>query len=298
VAPPKQSLPPGLRRSLAPGISRTGIQVFQTGAKSRVVAYHYNGAPRSGFPVDAATRSRRPTSGVWAPLVADVDGDGVQDVVAILPDGRRVALQGDGGVIPGFGEVRSTAAGPPPILADLGSNGTAGGSGIRPGNSDSGLGSKHVGRGRGKLGGVDAVSRWAHPCRRLGHGPGRTAAGTQVLSQVYGYPNPSSAGYDHDPLPALLPRALGAHPDSGRHGDDRLGPSVGPAALAGSAEHAVLWNHASLASGVYISAASRSIGPRDRSRLREPRRTTMIRIEESSMRRPKLAPVLALAVPR
>ena len=57
--------------------------------------------------------------GIWAPLVADVDGDSIRDVIPILPDGRRLAFRGDSAPIHGFPELGSTGLGAPPIPADL-----------------------------------------------------------------------------------------------------------------------------------------------------------------------------------
>src|SRR5688500_9989046 len=69
-------------------------EVFHTGDDVRVAAIHYNGAPRAGYPLrPAAPFADADTAGFWPPLVADVDGDLVLDVIPILPDGRRPAYR-------------------------------------------------------------------------------------------------------------------------------------------------------------------------------------------------------------
>jgi hypothetical protein len=77
-------------------------------------------------------------------------------------------------------------------------------------------------------------------------------SGTQILTEVYAYPNPARGGTttihyrlsgpaDHvkvsifDPSGALVSE-----------------PPVDDADRAGSAEHAVLWDHAAMSSGVYV----------------------------------------------
>jgi M6 family metalloprotease-like protein len=229
-------------------------EVFQTGADSRVVAYYYNGAPRSGFPVRAGDPlAPADTTGTWAPLVADVDGDGFRDVVPILPDGRRIGLRRDGRAIASFGELGSTAAGPPPILADLDGNGTAEWVEAYDQGTQIQIAVRNT-----AIAATGAWAAWSQyrngPSRDgvLPTGPVGPASGTRVLSEVYGYPNPSRADATtihyrlSSPARSVRIRIVDAT------GATVAEPAVGPASLAGSAEHAVLWNHASLASGVYI----------------------------------------------
>ena len=229
-------------------------EIFQTGEKVRVAAFHWNGAPRSGYPVNAALPfSPADSAGFWAPLVADVDGDGVGDVIPILPDGRRPAYRADGSPIAEFVELGSTGANAPPILADLDGDGLAEwveamdlGTEVsivvrRPPLA---VQASSIIWGQYRL---NATRNAVFPV-----GPAGPGGGTQVLSEVYAYPNPSRGATSrihyrlaaqatavsvriYDPLGAIVAEL-----------------PTGPAELAGSAEHAVVWDHSSLASGIYL----------------------------------------------
>src|SRR5205823_2547828 len=83
-------------------------------------------------------------------------------------------------------------------------------------------------------------------------GPAGPGAGTSILSQVYAFPNPSHSGttFIHYRLSgnarAVRVKVLDAA------GSVVAQPATGVADLLGSSEHAVPWNHASNASGVYL----------------------------------------------
>ncbi len=229
-------------------------EIFQTGEATRVSAFHWNGAPRSGYPLSPGLAlSPADSTGFWAPLIADVDGDGIRDVIPILPDGRRPAYRADGSLIPGFMELGSTGSSAPPLLADLDGDGQA--EWVEA--YDAGTQFSIVVR-RPPFPVATASVVWGQyrlnptrnavfPTGPLGGGPG-----TQVLSEVYAYPNPSHGGTSrihyrlaaeatsvsiriYDPVGALVAEL-----------------PTGPAERAGSAEHAVVWDHASLASGIYL----------------------------------------------
>jgi len=78
------------------------------------------------------------------------------------------------------------------------------------------------------------------------------ASGTSILSQVYGFPNPSHSGttFIHYRLSgdARAVRVKVLDPA----GKVVAQPATGVADRLGSAEHAIAWNHASSASGVYL----------------------------------------------
>lgn len=229
-------------------------EVFQTGDEVRVAAFHWNGAPRSGYPVKAALPfAAADTAGFWPPLVADVDGDGVKDVIPVLPDGRRPAYRADGRRIPEFTELGSTGSGAPPILADLDGDGAA--EWIEAFDVGTQV---SIAIRRPPLPVSASSIAWGQyrlsPTRNavMASGAAGPGAGTQVLSQVYAYPNPSREGASRihyrlgAPAAAVSIRIY-----------DALGALVaelptGPADRAGSAEHAVIWDHSSLASGVYL----------------------------------------------
>jgi len=82
--------------------------------------------------------------------------------------------------------------------------------------------------------------------------PAGLAPGTSILSQVYAFPNPARAGTSsiHYRLagPARAVRLKIMDPT----GHVISEPATGAADLLGSAEHAIRWNHAALASGVYL----------------------------------------------
>jgi M6 family metalloprotease-like protein len=229
-------------------------EVFQMGEASRVAAFHWNGAPRAGFPVGAGDPlAPADTAGVYPPLIADVDGDGYLDVIAIFPDGRRLAYRRDGSRIGSFAELGSTGLSAPPILADLDGDGSAewietfdqstqcavvvreAGFAVRPGSV--------------------AWNQWRlSPTRNAAavNGPAATPLGTRNLSEVYAYPNPARGGATtiHDRLqsPADAVRIQIFDPAGSLIAE----PPVDAADRAGSAEHAVVWNHAAMSSGIYI----------------------------------------------
>ncbi len=83
-------------------------------------------------------------------------------------------------------------------------------------------------------------------------GPVGPGPGTSIVSEVYGFPNPSHSGttFIHYRLSgnARAVRVTMLDPT----GKVVAEPPTGAADLLGSAEHAVPWNHASKASGVYL----------------------------------------------
>ena len=230
-------------------------EVIHAGGDCRVAAVHYSGSPRSGYPV-AARDSLAPadSTAFWPPLIADVDQDGTLDVIPILPDGTRPAFRADGSRIPGFGELGSTGMGSPPILLDLDNDGTAewvetmdqvpSDPQVQIDVRTTTIPASRVAWGQYRLG----------PTRdgRVPTGPAGPAAGTSILSQVYAFPNPSHSGttFIHYRLSgnarAVRLRVLDPA------GNVVAEPTTGVADLLGSAEHAIPWNHASSASGVYL----------------------------------------------
>lgn len=229
-------------------------ELFQTGHDCRLASFHWNGAPRAGFPIRAGDPlSPADSSGVWAPMVADVDGDGSLDVIAVLPDGRRLAYRRDGSRIPSFAELGSTGLSGPPILADLDGDGLA----EWVESFDLSNQCAIVVRNTSIAVGPETLS-WSQWRR----GPTRNAVvpttpagpsnGTQVLSEVYAYPNPSRGASStiHYRLsgPATSVRVSIFDPSGALVSE----PPVDAADLAGSAEHAVVFDHAAMSSGVYV----------------------------------------------
>jgi hypothetical protein len=84
------------------------------------------------------------------------------------------------------------------------------------------------------------------------NGPAATPLGTRNLSEVYAYPNPARGGATtiHYRLqsPADAVRIQIFDPAGSLIAE----PPVDAADRAGSAEHAVVWNHAAMSSGIYI----------------------------------------------
>ncbi|MGE5179046.1 MAG: T9SS type A sorting domain-containing protein, partial [Bacteroidota bacterium] len=229
-------------------------EVFQTGQDSRVVALYWSGAPRKGYPVRAGTPlAPADSAGTWAPLIADVDGDGVRDVIPILPDGRRPAYRGDGTPIPDFNELGSTGVSAPPILADLDGDGFAewietfdAGSQVQVSVKAPALpvAAGSVAWGQYRL----------SPTRNAVVAPDTAGAvtGTQNLSSVFVYPNPS-----HDGTSRVHYRLQSTATSVSIRIFDTAGSlvadlPVGAADLLGSSEHSVPWNQDSIASGVYV----------------------------------------------
>ncbi|MGE5177034.1 MAG: M6 family metalloprotease domain-containing protein [Hyphomicrobiales bacterium] len=229
-------------------------EILQTGDGARVAALHWSGATRSGYPLDPADPlAPADSAGRWGPLVADVDGDGIGDVIPVLPDGRRLAFRGDGHPIAGFGELGSTGVTAPPILGDFDGDGAA--EWIE--TFDSGTQTQ-----------IDVKSpslpipaskvlwgQYRNAATRnavVGPAPGPTSPGTRIVSEVYGYPNPSRSGRSqvHYRLgPDARRVSIRIYDASGAQVADL---PIGPADLLGSSEHSVVWDHASVASGVYV----------------------------------------------
>ena len=229
-------------------------ELFQTGDDCRLASFHWNGAPRSGFPVRAGDPLAPADSvGVWAPMIADVDGDGALDVIVVLPDGRRLAYRRDGAPIPSFAELGSTGLSAPPILADLDNDGLAEWIETFDLSAQCAIVVRNTAIAVGP--GTLSWSQWRlGPTRNaaLPTGPAAPSGGTQILSEVYAYPNPASGGSTtiHYRLsgPATDVRVTIYDPAGALVAE----PAVDAADEAGSAEHAVIWNHAAMSSGLYV----------------------------------------------
>ena len=230
-------------------------ETFHTGDRVEVTALHYNAAQRSGFPLHpAAPFADADTAGFWPPLVADVDGDGVGDLVLILPDGRRPAYRSDGVPISNFVELGSTGQGSPPILLDLDKNGSAEWvesydapptqTMITVRDPWLPVASSAVTWGQYRL---NATRNAVLPT-----GTASAPTGTQALSAVYGYPNPSRNG-----TTTIHYRLAEAATSVSIRILDPTGALVADLPtrtgdLAGAAEHGVSWDNRSVASGVYV----------------------------------------------
>jgi M6 family metalloprotease-like protein len=230
-------------------------EIFQTGDDARVAGIYWSGAPRSGFPIQAGTPlAPADSSGVWSPLVADVDGDGQKDVIPVLPDGRRPAYRGDGSLIAGFAELGSTGLGAPPILADLEGDGVA--EWIETFDATS-TAETQISVKSPSMAVAASTIAWGqyrlHPTRNAVVAPGGPAVpGTRGLQDVYVYPNPSRGGTSrvHYRLDAAATSvSIRIYDASGALVADL--PATA-ADLLGSSEHAVVWDHRSLSSGIYL----------------------------------------------
>jgi hypothetical protein len=230
-------------------------ELLHTGNDVNVMALHWNGAPRSGYPVKAAAAfADADTAGAWPPLVADVDGDGKRDVIAILPDGRRPAFRSDGSPIKSFVELGSTGTNAPPMLLDLDNDGTAEWVetfDATPTQASITVRSTQVPVAASNV----AWGQYRNSATRnavLGTAAAGGGGGTQNLSAVYGYPNPSRTG-----ITTIHYRLAEAATSVSIRILDPTGKTVaelpvGAANLVGSAEQAVAWDNRSVASGVYL----------------------------------------------
>ena len=230
-------------------------EVIHTGDEVRVAALHWNGAPRSGYPIDpAAPFADADSAGFWPPLLADVDGDQIVDVIPILPDGRRPGYHADGTPIDAFIELGSTGAGAPPMLLDFDGNGSAEwleAYDATPTSATVTLRDPWIPvAGAGVAWGQYRNSATRNAIQPTGGAS--PSSGTKNLTAVYAYPNPSRTGATtihyrlDESATSVSVRIL-----------DPTGATVAElpvtsANLAGSAEHAVSWAHAGLASGVYL----------------------------------------------
>jgi immune inhibitor A len=230
-------------------------EVIHTGDEVRVAAIHYNGAPRAGYPLrPAAPFADADTAGFWPPLVADVDGDLVLDVIPILPDGRRPAYRADGSPIEGFVELGSTGAGAPPMLLDFDGNGSAEWLEAYDSTPTQATVTLRDPWLPVAASGVAWGQYRNHATRNafLPAGPASPSTGTKSLTAVYAYPNPSRTGA------TTIHYRLGEAATSvsirvlDPTGETVAELPVSAANLAGSAEHAVSWDHRGAASGVYL----------------------------------------------
>jgi M6 family metalloprotease-like protein len=229
-------------------------ETFHTGDQVRLDAFHCNGAPRSGYPLHPGTASvAGDSAGSWAPLLADVDGDGLHDVIAILPDGTRPAFRADGSPVAGFAELGSTGTGAPPILADVDGDGTAewieahdaGPTQVQISIRSASLPvrASDIAWGQYRINGTRNAVVAAGPL---------STPGTQILSDVYPYPNPARGGRTtihyrlSDAATSVKIKIIDPS------GSTVAEPPITPANLVGGVEHAVSWNHASMASGIYL----------------------------------------------
>jgi hypothetical protein len=227
--------------------------VMQMGEDARVAALYWTGAPRSGYPLSPGSDlAPADSEGVWAPRVADVDGDGILDVIPILPDGRRPAYRADGHKIAGFEELGSTGFSASPILADLDGDGAAEWIETFDGTAEVQITVK------APVFTVPASSvAWGqyglHPTRNAVVAPAiNSVPGTQVLADVYVYPNPSRNGTSR-----VHYRLEGAASAVSVRIYDAAGALVAelPTTAAdrlGSSEHAIVWDNRSISSGVYL----------------------------------------------
>jgi M6 family metalloprotease-like protein len=236
-------------------------EVFHMGSDARVTAVHYSGSNRSGYPLATAQPfAAQDTTGVWPPLVADVDGDGRRDVIPVVPDGRRPAYRPDGTAIASFVELGSTAAGPPPMLTDLDGDGNA--EWVEA--FDQGAQALITVRSTPLPVPASAVvwGQYRFGPTRDGFFPAGPAPsdGTPILSQVYGYPNPSHGGS------TTIHYRLGASARAVRVRIlDPAGGTVAelptqPVDWEGSSEHGVVWTHVGVASGVYLCRVEAETG--------------------------------------
>ncbi len=232
-------------------------EVFHTGGECRVAAVHYSGSNRSGYPVAAQdVLAPADSAGFWPPLIADVDHDGVLDVIPILPDGKRPAYRANGSKIQGFGELGSTGAGSPPILIDLEGDGMLDWVEVMDQvPNDPRVQIEVRATTIPVTAGAVAWGQYRYGPTRAGFiptGPAGPAPGTSIVSQVYAFPNPSHSGatFIHYRLsgPARAVRLKIVDPT----GRVIAEPATAAADLLGSAEHAIPWNHSAHASGIYL----------------------------------------------
>jgi hypothetical protein len=230
-------------------------EVLQTGDDARVAVIYWSGAPRSGFPLSVGTPlAPADSAGTWAPIVADANGDGIKDVIPILPDGRRLAFRGDNGaLIGGFAELGSTGTGAPPIFADLDGDGAA--EWIETFDATSQV---QINVKAPLLPVAPSAIAWGQyrllPTRNavVGPFPVGPPSGTQGLADVYVYPNPSRDGtcrIHYRLASAATSVSIRIYDVSGSVVAE---VPTGAADLLGSSEHALVWNNRSVASGVYL----------------------------------------------
>jgi hypothetical protein len=100
------------------------LEIAITSAGNRLNAFNYNGTQMLGWPVDLALADF-PGYGQAAspPVIADVDGDGRQDVLAGFTDFTIRALDADGEEIPGFPLMVGGPADAPPAILDANGDG-------------------------------------------------------------------------------------------------------------------------------------------------------------------------------
>ncbi|MDZ7288682.1 MAG: FG-GAP-like repeat-containing protein [candidate division KSB1 bacterium] len=83
-------------------INNDGRKEIVLVSKNQLYAYNLNGVLTENFPLQISTTPSAKTPYSITPIIADADGDGVQDVIVNGVDGNVYAYHGNGTTVPGF----------------------------------------------------------------------------------------------------------------------------------------------------------------------------------------------------
>lgn len=212
---------------------------------NKIYAYHFNGVLADNFPQPLGPESSSPHA--ISPIIADVDNDGVQDVIAAGPSGNVYAYNRDGKLLDGFPLAMAGANNGSLAAADLDNDGKFELVGV------SGNGFVHAWH-LPQSGSTAAWPMLAHDATQSGLNTQREmpvvrSDGLMPESLVYNYPNPTE-GQNTTIRYRLNNEArvkISIYDSSGDLIDELSGPGVA------QAENEVSWNLSSVESGVYLA---------------------------------------------
>lgn len=212
---------------------------------NKIYVYHFNGVLADNFPQPLGSETSSPHN--IAPIIADVDNDGVQDIISAGPNGNVYAYNHDGKLLDGF----------PLAMAGPGMGSLAAGDLYGDGKLElvgvSGNGFVHAWH-LPQSGNASAWPMLAHDAAQTSLNAQRETPvirtdGLMPTSLVYNYPNPTEGGSTtiRYRLNEEASIKISIYDSSGDLVDELSGPGVA------QAENEVTWNLSSVESGVYLA---------------------------------------------
>ena len=232
-------------------VDRDGnLEILVSAFDGRVYALNFNGTPQAGFPLVLDAVDRPAPHAVPAPLAIDVAGDTAPELIVAAGDGRLLAIDGRGVLVPGFEAPGPAGAGPMPVVADVDQDGMI----------DALVPSDVQGQAMVvafELPGSPGAAAWSgfrggpmRGARPVASSPEPLPPGGDLLSDVYVYPNPATG--DVANVHFSLARDARVRVSI----VDAVGRVVAEPPVAdparGATQHVIAWPLAGQASGLYV----------------------------------------------